>query len=243
MLDEQFKKAQKLSEEFKKILSTHHGVANISDQLDGLGITNCIMSDVTNFTIPDAKVVGPAVTARGVVHRGTATKSHGFPYLMEARDAAKKYGPGCVMVSSMYEIEALALGSCAAMGLVQAKMAASITDGGVRDVDGIKELNYPVWARCLTPKSAGKGRVEYVGAMDVVQCNGVQIRPADIIIADTSGVAVIPLDFAEQILEKTKASVQREEFLIHEMKNGTEYQLALKKLRDMGEISDWFKKS
>ena len=82
-----FKKIREISAEFKRLLSVHHGVANVSDTMDRMGIPSQVMLGIQQFTVLGVKFAGPAVTVRGIVHRGAVTKSSGFKYILEARDS------------------------------------------------------------------------------------------------------------------------------------------------------------
>jgi 4-hydroxy-4-methyl-2-oxoglutarate aldolase len=238
---EEFEKIKRISAEFRILLSADHGVSNISDAMDRMGIPTSVMLDIHQFTYPEACIAGPAVTVRGVVHRGIASKS-GFKYILEAREAAKQRGSGCVMVYSTHKKDALALGSCMGTGLEQAGIIAAVTDSGVRDVAGLKKMKFPVWARKICARDQGS-RVEYVGAMETVECNGVQVRPGDIVVGDESGVVVVPLEYAEEALERVKAAVKREHYLLTEMREkGTDYPMAIRKMIKEAGIKnlDWF---
>jgi regulator of RNase E activity RraA len=201
------------------------------------------MLGIQQFTVPGVKFAGPAVTVRGIVHRGSVTKSSGFKYILEAREAARQRGPGCVMIYSTYEADALALGSCMGTGLAQAGIIAAVTDSGVRDIEGLREINFPVWAKQICARSAGMGRVEEVGAMEPVQCNGVQVRPGDIVVADESGVCVVPQEVAEEAIERVKEGAKRESFLLSQMTDKkVDYPEAIKSLASHGGVPEWFDK-
>ena len=49
-----------------------------------------------------------------------------------------------------------------------------------------------------------------------IVAGGISVNPGDIIVADEEGVAVIPKDRAEEIYEKTKANVQKDNAMTFE---------------------------
>lgn len=53
-----------------------------------------------------------------------------------------------------------------------------------------------------------------------VQFGGVQVRPRDVIIADRSGVAVIPQERFEHVLEKAWTLYQKEEAMCADLRAG-----------------------
>ncbi|MCI2256133.1 RraA family protein [Domibacillus sp. PGB-M46] len=100
-----------------------------------------------------------------------------------------------------------------------------IVDGVIRDVVGIKELNYPVFCKGTTIAASGKAGQ---GEINVpISCGGVTIQPGDIIVGDADGVTVIPQEAEEEVLKQSiekadkdikraqKVSGNREEILAY----------------------------
>ena len=75
-------------------------------------------------------------------------------------------------------------------------LAGVVTDGAVRDVDGIVEAGLPVFAAAVTPNSPQK---DGPGEINVpVACGGQVVEPGDILVGDGDGVVVIPARDAER---------------------------------------------
>lgn len=88
-----------------------------------------------------------------------------------------------------------------------------IIDGAIRDIQGIKELDFPVFCRAATISASAKAAP---GELQIpISCGGVSVIPGDIIVGDADGVIVVPSGKAEQILqtatEKIKKDQQRQE--------------------------------
>ena len=65
-------------------------------------------------------------------------------------------------------------------------------DGLIRDLPGIKEIGFPVYARGTTvigPLHRGPGEINYP-----ISCGGVVINPGDVIVADEAGMVAVPQD-------------------------------------------------
>ena len=79
-------------------------------------------------------------------------------------------------------------------------LAAMVTDGAVRDVDGIAEAGMPVFAAAVTPNSPQK---DGPGELNVpVACGGQVVHPGDILVGDRDGVVVVPrADAAAALIE------------------------------------------
>jgi 4-hydroxy-4-methyl-2-oxoglutarate aldolase len=69
-------------------------------------------------------------------------------------------------------------------------VVAFVTDGLVRDVDGLIEVGFPVWCAGVSPNSPYKSGPCEVGTS--VTLGGVAIQSGDLLVGDRDGVAVIP---------------------------------------------------
>ncbi|MHA2961292.1 RraA family protein [Priestia megaterium] len=98
-----------------------------------------------------------------------------------------------------------------------------VVDGVIRDIEGTKQLNYPVFCKGTTIAASSK-----VGMGEInipISCGGQTIHPGDIIVGDADGVVVIPQYFEEEAMERSldklnkdikraeKVSGQREEII------------------------------
>lgn len=84
-----------------------------------------------------------------------------------------------------------------------------VVDGVIRDIIGIKKLNFPVFSRGTAVASSGKTGV---GEINVpISCGGAAINPGDILVGDADGVVVIPQSMAGTILEKAKEKLEKDE--------------------------------
>jgi 4-hydroxy-4-methyl-2-oxoglutarate aldolase len=77
-------------------------------------------------------------------------------------------------------------------------VAAFVTDGAVRDRDGLDQVGLPVFAAAVTPDSAAKSGPGTAGFP--VVCGGVAVAPGDIVVGDRDGVVVIPTARIEEAL-------------------------------------------
>lgn len=93
------------------------------------------------------------------------------------------------------------LGGRAAAAGARARLAGAIIDGGIRDLDQIQATGFPVWSRWVTPIT-GKGRVEPVSINGPVSCGAVQVKAGDLVLADASGIVLVPNEIAEEIVER-----------------------------------------
>lgn len=67
-----------------------------------------------------------------------------------------------------------------------------VIDGLIRDLPGIEELGFPVFARGTTaigPLHRGPGEINFP-----IACGGTVINPGDVIVADEAGMVAVPRD-------------------------------------------------
>lgn len=93
-----------------------------------------------------------------------------------------------------------------------------IIDGPVRDLYGIAQLGFPVFAKGGTPRGPYK---EGPGEINTnISCGNVSVSPGDIIVADDDGVIVIPKTDAADILKKAKEVSKKEQEIIKSIYEG-----------------------
>ena len=89
-----------------------------------------------------------------------------------------------------------------------------VADGAGRDIDELEDIGWPIWTRAITARGTHtmfSQRKEELSVNVPIACGGVQVRPGDFIVADTIGVAVVPLDRAEELLKLAAEQAEREQ--------------------------------
>ncbi|EHS54880.1 MULTISPECIES: RraA family protein [Paenibacillus] len=77
-----------------------------------------------------------------------------------------------------------------------------VVDGVIRDIEGVRTLNFPIFSRGTTIASGSK----YGGGKTnvPVSVGGVSIQPGDWIIGDVDGVVVVPQGMEQQVAEEAR---------------------------------------
>jgi 4-hydroxy-4-methyl-2-oxoglutarate aldolase len=187
--------------------------STVADVLDGLGLVGTIAATVLKPVSTGQRVIGPAITVRYVPDRispgfGCAT---GAPARMVGHlEAYALAEPGDVLVVAAGGVAVTScLGGLSTAFARRARLAGSVVDGAVRDTSTMRTLNYPVWARGITPQT-GKLRLEVAEINGLVDCAGVQVRPGDLVLADGDGVAIVPANRIEEVLRLAMQAADKE---------------------------------
>jgi len=205
-------------EEFKKLSGV---TSTVSDILDSMGIRGAVPASIIKPLQQGKTIVGPAITLRYISERNTTTS-------LFIEKAKAKLGdkdlyaisePGDVAVFDVGGRIISTLGGLSTLLAKRENLAGNIVDGGVRDIEDIRKLNYPVWARWVTPIT-GKYRLEAIEINGPIMCYDVQIFPGDLVIADDTGLVFIPLDKSEEVLAKAKTAIERENKVIEAFNKG-----------------------
>jgi 3-hexulose-6-phosphate synthase/6-phospho-3-hexuloisomerase len=154
---------------------------------------------------PGRKLVGPCVTVR--TYPGDWAKP------VEAIDVAK---PGeVILVDAAGQGPAL-WGELASESCLQRKVAGVVIEGAIRDVDSIRALGFPAFARIVTPTA---GEPKGFGEINVpLRIGGVAVQPGDWIVGDESGVVRIPKAKAVEVANRAMDVLEHENRLREEIR-------------------------
>lgn len=183
--------------DLEELVATLRGMptSTVCDAMDTLGLSGVIRG--LQPVVAGARAVGPALTAQEVSGpRG----SFGVDDLRLDRliDAAR---PGEVIVIANGGAEVSTWGGVATAAARERRLEAVIVDGGVRDVDRMRALGFPVFARHVVPISP-RTRVKLEAMSVPVTCGGVSVCPGDVIVADDTGLLVVPRARLPEVVER-----------------------------------------
>ena len=97
-------------------------------------------------------------------------------------------------------------------------IAGVVADGPVRDIDALREMDFPVWATSISPSHSEKRGPGSVNVPIVV--DGVLVEPGDVIVADGDGVLAIPQAHLARTLEGARQRAEREVAIRKRIKAG-----------------------
>jgi 3-hexulose-6-phosphate synthase/6-phospho-3-hexuloisomerase len=204
----------------KEILSLLQLVSapNVSDAMHRKGAMSGIFSICGNV-----KMVGRAVT----VH----TLAGDWAKPVEAIDVARR--DDVIVINNDGAIHISPWGELATLSCVKKGVAGVVIDGAVRDVDDIRTMKFPVFARAVVPNA---GEPKGFGEINTeIECGEQAVCPGDWIIGDESGVVVIPAGRAYEIARRALEVKKNEERIREEIRRGST-------LSEVAELIKWEKK-
>lgn len=190
--------------------------SNISDAMHHQGEMRGLMPVTSN-----RRFHGKAITVRA--YPGDWSKT------VQSIDAAEE---GDVIVIDAHGSRVALWGELASRSAMSKKIAGLIIDGGVRDIHEIREMGFPVFARCISPAA---GEPKGMGEINVpIRCAGVEVSPGDYVVADDNGIVVIPKARRTEILKRARYVKEKEDRVKKEIGDG-------KTLGQILELGKWDK--
>ncbi len=151
------------------------------------------------------RIAGRAVTVK--LGRGPAPPG---PVRHLGTAAVEAAGAGdVIVVEQRTGIDAGSWGGVLTLGASLRGVAGAVVDGPVRDIDEAAALGFPVYGRTCTARTA-RGRIVELGTQVPVTIGEAAVAPGDYVIADASGVAIVPAAQVDRVLEAAEAIAERE---------------------------------
>ncbi len=191
-------KEEELIDALKKVSSS-----NVSDAMHRGGAMKGI-----HTVVPGLKMAGRALTIK--------TMNGDWAKVVEAIDLAEE---GEILVVDTNSGDIAIWGELATWSAVMRKLGGVVIDGAVRDVDDLKEIRFPVFARYEVPDAGDPKGFGEIGCE--VVCGGLKVNRGDYIIGDDSGVVVIPQEEAQEIINRSIDVKEKENRIREEIKRGS----------------------
>jgi 4-hydroxy-4-methyl-2-oxoglutarate aldolase len=191
----------------------HMDSCAVSDALDKLGLKGSVTGIGRVST--DQRIAGRVRTVKMDHAEGRSNTRHLCSTAIEASD------PGDIIVCEQRTgLDAACWGGNLTIGAQMRGIAGAIIEGPARDIDESRQLDFPVFARTITGRTA-RGRIVEVATGEPIQVGDVTVHAGDYVIADASSVVFIAQADIERVLEAAEAIWQKESLMAQALREGT----------------------
>jgi len=194
--------------------------ATITTMLQRQGIRRCWMNGPQPLVGKGERVVGPAFTMRFVPVREDVATPESWGNPVSTRAAIEEIPEGAIAVADAMGVRTAGIfGDILCARMKQRKIAALVTDGVVRDRDGVLMSALPVWCAGVAAPASING-LTFVGWQQPIGCGGCAVFPGDVIVADNDGAVVIPQALADFVAREGAEHELYESWVFSEVENG-----------------------
>jgi len=195
--------------------------ASLTSQLVKRGMRTRAIANIAPVNPDTPRVFGPAYTLRYIPMRedlasGAAMADPENPQ----RKAIEVVPPGHVLVVDTRGMDVSGtFGDILVARLRVRGVAGVVSDGPMRDIEEMKKMDFPVFARgnAAPPSYASMIAAD---AQVPIGCGGVAVFPGDIVIADLDGVVILPADIAEEVARDAVEQDQLEAYVRQRVEGG-----------------------
>ena len=195
--------------------------ASISAQLVKRGFRTRSISNITSISPSANRIFGAAYTLRYIPMReDLATGPKMGQSSNPQRKAIEEAPKGSVLIADTHGLEISgSFGDILVARLIQRGVSGIVSDGPMRDISEIKQMNFPVFSKGNAAPPSYTSMMA-VDAQIPIGCGGVATFPGDIIVGDEDGVVVIPQDIAEEVIAAAYEQDLLEAYIRARVENG-----------------------
>jgi regulator of RNase E activity RraA len=168
------------------------------------------------------RIAGRAFTLRFVPAREDLATPASWANPISTRAAIEAMPSGCIaVVGAMRVTDAGIFGDILCARMAERGVAALVTDGVMRDVQGVLGTGLNVWSQgwAAPPSVAG---LTFVGWQEPIDCGGVAVFPNDIIVCDQDGAVLIPAAVLDDVIAAATEQEHLENWIMSEVEKGAQ---------------------
>lgn len=199
---------------------SHVSTATLTTVLLKKGLRNVWMRGAMPLRPGQKRLVGRAFTLRFVPAREDLATPASWGSPISTRAAIEAMPEGVIaVVDSMGVKDAGIFGDILCARMAKKNVAALITDGVVRDIEGVMSTGLPVWASGVAAPPSVAG-LTFVGWQEPIGCGGVAVFPDDVVVADKDGAVLIPKDLLDAVVPEAVEQERMEGWIMEEVGKG-----------------------
>ena len=185
------------------------------------GLRNVWIRGAFELGPPGARIIAEAFTLRFVPAREDMATPASWASPTSTRAAIEAMPAGCVTVADAAGgvTDAGIFGDILCARMAKRGVAGLITDGVMRDIEGLRTTGLRVFARGVAAPPSVAG-LTFVGWQQPIGCGGVAVFPGDLIVADQDGAVVVPQALVGEVVPLAVEQERFESWVIEEVRRG-----------------------
>src|ERR1700739_3169782 len=194
--------------------------ATITTILLKKGIRRCWMNGPKPLVPGGERIVGPAFTLRFVPVREDLATPESWASPISTRAAIEDMPEGVVAVADAMGVPSAGIfGDILCARMKKRNVAALVTDGVMRDREGVLRSALPVWCAGVAAPASVNG-LTFVGWNEPIACGGCAIFPGDLIVVDDDGAVVVPKALIDFVVAEGEEHERYETWVVSEVEKG-----------------------
>ncbi len=175
----------------------------VSDAMDRLGLSGAV-TGIARLS-SQRRIAGPVTTVKL-----EADKPVDQPMRHLCTGAIDAAAPGTiVVVEQRTGLDAAGWGGVLSRAAQFRRLAGVIVEGPARDIDESRGIDFPVYARGATARTA-RGRVYEQAFNCPITVGDVPVSPGNWVVADASGIVFVPADRLDDVLATAERIARKE---------------------------------
>ncbi len=208
------------------------------------GLRNVWMRGSRPLKPGQPRLVGRAFTVRFVPAREDLATPASWAAPISTRAAIEAMPSGCIaVVDAMGVQDAGIFGDILCARMQKRGVAALVSDGVVRDLDGVLATGLPVWCQGAAAPASVAG-LTFVAWQEPVGCGGVAVFPNDVVVVDNDGAVLIPQALLEEVVSAAVEQERLEGWIMTQVEAGVPLPgLYPPNAENKARYEDWVKKA
>lgn len=184
------------------------------------GLRNIWMRGTKSLKPGQGRVVGKAFTLRFIPAREDLATPASWASPISTRAAIEAMPEGCIAVADAVGVsDAGIFGDILCARMAKRKVAGLVTDGVMRDGEGVLASGMKVWCNGIAAPPSVAG-LTFVGWQEPINCGGVAVLPDDVVVVDDDGAVLIPAALLEEVLAEAPEQERIEGWIMSEVDRG-----------------------
>jgi regulator of RNase E activity RraA len=205
-----------------EVVATLRGIttATLTTVLLKKGLRNVWLRGTRPLAPGQPRCVGRAFTLRFVPAREDLATPASWAAPISTRAAIEAMPAGAIaVVDAMGVTDAGIFGDILCARMQKRGVAALVSDGVVRDLDGVLATRLPVWCQGTAAPSSVTG-LTFVSWQEPIACGGVAVFPNDVIVVDADGAVLIPAALLDEVVAAAVEQERQEGWIMGEVDRG-----------------------